>query len=333
MNGENYDPAHWDITEYGALIRRAVVDGVQMVRLVVRTDQPDRHRFAQVAKLNGLQVMGVLDRDAIGPYPESWGQRIAEVRDMYADVVDIIQPFNEPDGADVASWQMGYDTVSRGLRIARATLGPAAVIAAPGLTNSKPWYLDNIDFGPCDFVSVHLYGRHVRPPGISSFGSPVEVVERYAAISGKPVVVSEWGYLDSELGSAISEHTALMAEFLASHPRVAHGIHFCADSVMVGGFGSYDGGLPTPTGEALAAVYRKHLPVKIDGNVEEKINPGGSMKLEELAAQNGGFYGKPVVLAGTAAKPKARIAYVNTPEHAFVVEINGEADGPYFPPA
>ena len=56
------------------------------------------------------------------------------------------------------------------------------------------------------------------------------------------------------------------------------------------------------------------------------------MKLEELAAiQHGGVYGTPVVIGGTKKKPTARIAWVNRPEHSFILEINGEADGPYLP--
>ena len=59
---------------------------------------------------------------------------------------------------------------------------------------------------------------------------------------------------------------------------------------------------------------------------------GGPMKLEELAAiQYGGLYSPPVVIGGTKKKPTARIAWVNRPEHAFILEINGEADGPYLP--
>ena len=256
MNGENFDPLHWRVDEYGWLIRRAIADGVQVVRLVVRTDQMDRRRFCEVARANGLHVVGVLDRDSIGNDGGQWPRRIAETRDAYAGVIDVWQAYNEADGEDVASWQMSYQTVSEGLRIARATLGPSAIIAGPGLTNSKPWYVDNIDYRPCDFVSVHLYGRHMTQPRGHSFGSPVEVVERYAIVADRPVMVSEWGYLESELDVAeLSAQTRAMADFLASHPRVAYAIHFCADSAMVAGFGTYDHGRPTARGRALAASY------------------------------------------------------------------------------
>ena len=48
------------------------------------------------------------------------------------------------------------------------------------------------------------------------------------------------------------------------------------------------------------------------------------MTLEELAGKMGGFYSPPVLVAGTDADPKFRIAFVNT-ENVIVVEINGEA--------
>lgn len=300
MNGENFDPLHWSVSEYAALIQRAVTDGVQVVRLVVRRDQMDRRRFCELARASGLQVVGVLDRDAIGTDGGAWPRRIAEVRDAYSDIVDVWQPMNEPDGADSASWQLGPDTVSAGLRVARAALGPNAIIAGPGLTNSKPWYLENIDYRPCDFVSAHLYGRHVRIPRFAhSFGSPVEIIERYATIGGRPVMVSEWGYLEDELAGEWGSQTRAMADFLANDPRVSYGIHFCADSVMVAGFGAYDHGQPTRAGDALASAYvaarareRKPSPrTSADTSARpadashadlETNQPGGSMATSDL---------------------------------------------------
>ena len=49
------------------------------------------------------------------------------------------------------------------------------------------------------------------------------------------------------------------------------------------------------------------------------------MNLDELAAKQGGYYSKPVILAGSVSKPLARIAYFNRPENAIGVEIRGEA--------
>ena len=48
------------------------------------------------------------------------------------------------------------------------------------------------------------------------------------------------------------------------------------------------------------------------------------MTLEELAEKMGGFYSAPVLVAGTEADPKFRVAFVNT-ENVIAMEINGEA--------
>lgn len=260
MNGENFDPTHFPVAEYAALAERSWSDGVRIVRLVLRVDQPERAEFCRTFKDRGITVLGVLDRDSIGADPNDWWERMDDIHELYRQVVSILQPLNEPDGADDSSFAMPLNVVNGGLHTARS-LWSDSLIAAPGLTNTKPWYAEGLQWDLCDYTSAHLYGRHVAPPppGANTYGHPEEIIERYHALSGLPVLVSEWGYTVADLGlNETIRQTRLMADYLAEHADVAHAIHFCVDDLMVPGFGAYDEGKLLPQGAALYDSFWRH---------------------------------------------------------------------------
>lgn len=95
----------------------------------------------------------------------------------------------------------------------------------------------------------------------------------------------------------------------------------------------WDGTISIGTAFRVAHVAQKPLGEVIwigdDGWFADRFEKVDVVTFDELAAEHGGFYSPPVVLAGTAKKPKARIAFVNDKPDRYILEINGEAGGPY----
>ena len=183
-----------------------------------------------------------------------------------------------------------------------------------------------------DGLAAHPYGQRANglPREGWGFGEFSDLIGRYKRF-GKPIWITECGGPARDFRNQ-AERGAYYGELVnaANASGCAGVLPFKYEDEGVPGFGMQG----TPSLEAFRQASTKMQAsgtAKTDSRHENGLDEGGTVKLEALAAQHGGFYSPPVTLSTSKGKPTARIAYVNKPEHSFVLEINGEADGPYLP--
>ena len=276
LGGINTDPSH------GLTAEQVYETGAIWHRLVLRLDR-DVRPYCDAAHALGGKVLGVLDSDSLGLNPDLWAYQAVQLSYMYGEHVDGVQPFNEPDAPPgTHGWPLTIYVLCKGIEEVVTYWRPrsAATIYGPGLSNSKPWYLDEIDWASLGLDGIAcqgLYGRwpteEFKDEPACQFGSAPELLDRFTARAQEQnllAIVSEWGYKDFEWPGAVpiwwpgavpiwwshdhghasaapvvgaGRHGAIvgdMAHLLASDDRLEMAIHFCLSDLMVPGFGLLD---------------------------------------------------------------------------------------------
>ena len=272
----------------------------------------------------GMEPLPVLARESFAKPDTQWRRQIEEWA-IWLGGIRHWQVGNEPDHKSPSSWTMTEPGFSDLLRQARAAL-PDAYLIAGGMVSGNPDYLIDVDLSSVDAISIHPYGQRPIdwPDKTWGFGWAADLLDRYKGF-GKPLWVTEYGGPAEDFSSA-----ALRASYYGHMTRTislqcAAAFPFKYEDAGVPGFG-IEGTL------ALDAVSKIARTFAGDRNVQEMHNPGGPMKIEDVAAKHGGLYSPVVVLAGTKTKPTARIGWVNDTKDGFVLEINGEAADAVFVP-
>ena len=333
--GLNTDPQHF-ADDLGAHARNLKAAGFTMVRfpLVWGDDQGALAvRFCGALWDAGLDPLPVLVRESTsrGIAREInirwWGNILPGVTHW--------QIGNEADHHSPSSWTLTEAEFSTLLRHAREAL-PHAYLIAGGMVSGQPDYLDGVDLSPVDAIAVHPYGQ--RPNGWPDkswgFGWAAELLSRYTRFL-KPIWVTEYGGPLADFGGDSAKrgrYYGAMTETCASFgPNIGAAFPFKYEDAGVPGFGIEGTPALAAASAAIATLTNSPLANLPQLSTPELSKPGGPMKLEEVAAKHGGLYSPAVTLSTSKGKPTARIAWVNRPEHAFILEINGEADGPYRP--
>ena len=278
----NIDPYALPYSSQGVAAEQVHETGAIWHRLVLRLDR-DVRPYCDAAHGLGGKVLGVLDSDSLGLDPALWFETTAQLAVMYGQHVEALQIFNEPDAPHgTHGWPLPIYTLCKGIEVVVSTWCPRAGLApiyGPGLSNSKPWYLDKIDWASLGLDGIAcqgLYGRwpteEFKDEPACRFGSAPELLDRFTARAreqGLKAIVSEWGYRDYELpGRTISSNSALwrhlwnhdygrtsaipviggrhgaivgdMSRLLAGDKRFEFNCLFCASDLMVPGFGLLD---------------------------------------------------------------------------------------------
>jgi hypothetical protein len=260
--GSNIDPQH------GITPEQVHESGARWHRIVLHLDR-DVRPYCAAAHALGDKVLGVLDSDSLTRDPDHWDSRSYELVRRYGSVMDAVQFFNEPDSpGGTHGWPLPIYDLCKGIE-AVVPAWSGITKYGPGLSNSKPWYLDEIDWkslGLDGIACQGLYGRwpteEFRDEPACRFGSAPELLDRFctrAEDQGLLVIVSEWGYKDWEVpghvfswseweqdrgrasaastGDKHADIIGAMARLLRQDKRLAMAFHFCISDRMVPGFG------------------------------------------------------------------------------------------------
>jgi hypothetical protein len=182
-----------------AILREA---GCTAVRLVL---EPHRNETAYLAdcKAAGLRVLGVLARESFRD--EDRSPHLRFYREAYHGLLWAVQVGNEPDLDSPSSWTMSQGGYGRLIEETRDAM-PDAYLVGAGLAGGWPHWLGGLPLDLLDAAAVHPYGRcpddswGTFSEGGWGFGSVGPFISDYAAF-GKPLIVSEYGCPDFQLGS------------------------------------------------------------------------------------------------------------------------------------
>jgi hypothetical protein len=319
--------------------------GVQIVRFP-GLQFGDLGWWSRAAKGAGLARMVVIQ--------DGTPNAVSQCALLYPDA-EFVEIGNEPDADGVASTPTGIATLAAGISMAWLRF-PNAIIVTGGVLNGRVEFVQELlaalawrpnatpEGMAALLIGLHLYNW---PPGLIEPGDPsmADVVERFAAAFGPRLAVTETGLNGKEQ----PEFTQKALGYLCRHPAIRLVIHYQAqdytdpiEGVVPMGLWTEDGheklswAAFTAVADAIESVaFHQVLPLAPQPDTITTTSHTGEtvfMKLEEVAAKYGGVYGKTVVLAGTAAKPTARIAWVNGVENGFVLEIAGEAGTKVYAP-
>lgn len=290
--GENVDASLRGGWDHAELARAIDALGVTWVRLVIQRDRDYRPLLMRL-RASGHKILVVLDGDSIGRDAHQWPALIAWYVEKYGDLVDAWQPFNEPDADESSthSWPMALNVLRAALEIVVPCFPPGTYVVGPGLCNTKGWYLDAIDWGAMGLsaIAMQVYGREHDEAfddevAALRFGIWEEILDRYAARAaalGMDLWVTEWGYIESEMGQLLAPSVSETVDLLASRADVAVACHF---QIRMDGFG-----LLRPDGSKTAA-YAAYVEsvARWAEHTPEPPDQGGTtgMNLEELLAKH-----------------------------------------------
>ena len=237
---------------------------------------------------HGQKVFLTFDTDSYSAFGDphsrdTWIRAHAWAADKFKDLVQVVNPVNEPDGEGFESSRMSVDEVNQIIHIAYDAWPRDVLLVGVGSVSGQVSYYDRINTELLDGIDFHPYAKY--PPSMSPApGYRLEnIIDEHAAL-GMPMWISEIGQAGREPLGELGQATFLRETiaYLRSRTDVAASMIFCAHP--------YDGwGLWRPDG-SLKLAYDAFKTAAM----REKQLYGYAYGFAEIAAVNRRIVGEPL---------------------------------------
>lgn len=173
--------------------------GAQWGRFVAdRSVQPQQLTYASALQTAGVQRFLTFDMDSYrrfgDPHKRStWLLAHQHTAEAFGGLVDVVNPFNEPDGTGDESSTMSVSEVNQILAICKAEWPSSVKLVGVGdVTGQGKAYYDQIEIDLLDGIDAHLYAKFPPTHNPGPNFSLERALDHYLTI-GKPLYLSEIG--------------------------------------------------------------------------------------------------------------------------------------------